>query len=758
MGHYERLKIIVTFLCIFVLMAVMPINGFGEVPQQFNFQGYLTDNLGSPLNDDYEMVFSVYNDQSSVTALWQEEQLVTVTNGNYGVNIGQDPIGNPFPSNLFEGERWLGVAVGNDPEMVPRQKIVSVPFAFKAEKADEADTLDGMDSSTLDQSAHLGRTDNPHSVTAAQTGAATLSDITWGNLSNIPSDFDDGEDNIGIEFETDPTVLSSVKDGVSWGELSGIPSGFADGVDNVGITSETDPQVGSNTTNYVPRWNGSALVTGSIYDDGNVGIGLTAPNKKLYISKGAKSLEYALKIDNPAAGVGLSDGVGVLFSSGGDGSGNVSRDRGKGALVYELTETWNRGKFHFLQDSNANTANPTMTDSVMTIQNDGRVGIGTRSPGETFHVVGDVLIGSPTKGLRIRSSGDLVDLESTGANLVINNNSGLNTIFHVSQGSVGIGTWAPNPGYKLHVEGGSIGRSTAIDGIGIEGLAEGSSGLGVYGKATGSSGLGVYGEASNSGDTENYGGYFKAFGHNGTGVYGEAYSSENDLNYGGYFTTHGGEGRAVYGFADNGWDVFNYGGYFVARGTYGIGVRGSGQNMDFYAAGSGTNYAPFTGAHEVRFAADLPDKILPGMIVSVTGRVETRKKDNGEISISSTLPTVTLTTIPMDKTVFGVVVSEGPLPEDHWYEFHEAERFGKVNALGEGRVWITNMNGDIEVGDYITSSIIPGYGQLQDDDLVHSYTVGKAIETLDWKSVTDTVEMNGNVYKVYLIAVTYTSG
>jgi hypothetical protein len=34
------------------------------------------------------------------------------------------------------------------------------------------------------------------------------------------------------------------------------------------VTAETDPKVGSNTINYVPKWNGSALVSGSIYDDG----------------------------------------------------------------------------------------------------------------------------------------------------------------------------------------------------------------------------------------------------------------------------------------------------------------------------------------------------------------------------------------------------------------------------------------------------------------------------------------------------------
>jgi hypothetical protein len=99
-----------------------------------------------------------------------------------------------------------------------------------------------------------------------------------------------------------------------------------------------------------------------------------------------------------------------------------------------------------------------------------------------------------------------------------------------------------------------------------------------------------------------------------------------------------------------------------------------------------------------------------------------------------------------------------PLSEDHWYETREGERFATVNALGEGRVWVSNINGDIEVGDYITSSSIPGYGQRQDDDLLHSYTLGKAIEAVDWPSVQEIVLIGEREIKVYLIAVTYTSG
>ena len=47
---------------------------------------------------------------------------------------------------------------------------------------------------------------------------------------------------------------------------------------------------------------------------------------------------------------------------------------------------------------------------------------------------------------------------------------------------------------------------------------------------------------------------------------------------------------------------------------------------------------------------------------------------------------------------------------------------------------------------------------MQDDDALHNYTLGKAIESVDWDSVTETVDIDGKTFKVYLIAVVDTSG
>ncbi|MGB3479442.1 MAG: hypothetical protein WBB67_09805 [bacterium] len=300
--------------------------------------------------------------------------------------------------------------------------------------------------------------------------------------------------------------------------------------------------------------------------------------------------------------------------------------------------------------------------------------------------------------------------------------------------NVGIGTTSPGQ-WRLYVQGDIRGIYGSGISCGVDGQSE--NGYGVYGNSN--NGKGVYGYSySNDGV---YG-----MSMNGTGVYGwsnnyDAVSGNSSSGVGVY--AHSTDYHGMYGVSTNG-----------------IGVRGHGATYDFYAAGPGTNYGPFTGAHEVELSDDFPENIKSGMIVSVTGKAKIRKTDEGKISFSTTLPTVQLSDAPDDSKVFGVLISECPLGKDHWYfnEVDKDDRFGIANALGEGRVWVTSINGDIDAGDYITTSAIAGYGQRQSDALLHSYTLGKAIEDIDWSKVTETVEFNGKTYKAYPIAVVYTSG
>ena len=344
--------------------------------------------------------------------------------------------------------------------------------------------------------------------------------------------------------------------------------------------------------------------------------------------------------------------------------------------------------------------------------------------------------------------------------------------YFVAAGQTGRGIYGESSSTSGENYGGFF-KAMGIIGQGVHGEAVDGTGLNYGGHFTSASsqGRGVHGEASNISGGVNYGGYFAAAGISGQGVHAIAYNAGAALNYGGYFQAEGisgqglhakatGEtGTGLYAEATDDGDGEKYGGYFTAAGANGTGIYADGGGFDFYSAGGGgAEYGPFTGSHEVKLADGFPQDFAPGMIVCVTGEAQRRLEDGDRVGLSSTLPTVRLADRAKDKAVFGAIIAETALRENHWYAAGASERFGIVNALGEGRVSVCDHNGPIEAGDYITTSPIPGYGQRQDDDLVHAYTLGKATETIDWDAVADTFVVNNEVVKTALIAVVYCSG
>ncbi len=102
-------------------------NSFADAPKLVNYQGYLTDSVGAPITGTRSMVFGLYNAASAGSLLWSETQAsVPVSNGIYQVNLG-----SVTPLNLsFDQQYYLGIAVGGDPEMTPRQPLTSAPYAL----------------------------------------------------------------------------------------------------------------------------------------------------------------------------------------------------------------------------------------------------------------------------------------------------------------------------------------------------------------------------------------------------------------------------------------------------------------------------------------------------------------------------------------------------------------------------------------------------------------------------------------------------
>jgi len=91
---------------------------------------------------------------------------------------------------------------------------------------------------------------------------------------------------------------------------------------------------------------------------------------------------------------------------------------------------------------------------------------------------------------------------------------------------------------------------------------------------------------------------------------------------------------------------------------------------------------------------------------------------------TNTVPLVSLSTISMDKSWYGVVSDE---------KIDSTDYDTLVDIKGDTRVWVTDLSGSLESGDFITTSnISPGYTQKQSDDFVHNYTIGKITQDCDF--------------------------
>jgi hypothetical protein len=133
-------KLRISLLCFTVAALLfsftLPCYG-ATVPQLINYQGTLTDRNGVNVpNGNYIIEFKLYDVSTSGTALWTEKwdsttsQVQTVS-GDFNVMLGSYVA---IPADFFalHPVTYLGIKVGNDTEMLPRQRIVSVGYAFTA--------------------------------------------------------------------------------------------------------------------------------------------------------------------------------------------------------------------------------------------------------------------------------------------------------------------------------------------------------------------------------------------------------------------------------------------------------------------------------------------------------------------------------------------------------------------------------------------------------------------------------------------------
>ena len=157
-GQFRYVFIAIALLCL-MCSTVMA----APVTQNITYQGMLTNAAGNPLTGTYTVTFRMYNVSSSGTALAIDTHSVQASKGVFTTQITADPY-------FFNGRAlWLGIKVGADTEMIPRQELRPVPYAL-----------------SLRPGALITSTDNSHVLILENKGTGpglyirTFGDNTYG--------------------------------------------------------------------------------------------------------------------------------------------------------------------------------------------------------------------------------------------------------------------------------------------------------------------------------------------------------------------------------------------------------------------------------------------------------------------------------------------------------------------------------------------------------------------------------------------------
>jgi len=141
-------------------------------PNVMAYEGYITDTNGIPLSDgQYNFTFAIYSTPTDGLPIWIEEhKSVYVKNGFIRLYLGRGTVPNPM--NLpFDRPYYLGISVGDAPEMSPRVELTPTAYSFRANFANDVPDA----SITTKKLAPLSVTDEK------------IKSLSWSKITDIPN-------------------------------------------------------------------------------------------------------------------------------------------------------------------------------------------------------------------------------------------------------------------------------------------------------------------------------------------------------------------------------------------------------------------------------------------------------------------------------------------------------------------------------------------------------------------------------------------
>lgn len=269
--------------CLAVTAAAVP----PVAPHMMTFQGRLLDNAGNPLADGAKGIRIVIWNSATGTApsneVWNSGALtVTTEKGLFSVVLGVSPQPAIDPAQMADSSRWVGITVGADPEMSPRIRLGSAPYAWSAQNANWAAT------------------------------AAAATSVDWSGVTGKPSGFADGVDDNTVYTGFGPVSVTGTS-------ISLVPNSLTDG--NISNSASIAPYK-INGTAATLAGGGTQTFTGSH----NVFSQLLTVGDSAFRAHGSGPSQM---VEIGALGGGWSDRV-----------LNIARSFSSSGATYGLSATW----------------------------------------------------------------------------------------------------------------------------------------------------------------------------------------------------------------------------------------------------------------------------------------------------------------------------------------------------------------------------------------------------------------------------------